>query len=65
MELMIVSGFIVFLPKYLETQFFLSNVQASIFTGKTLLEYFCYLHIYLHILNLIFSSFSVIDIVLA
>ncbi|XP_042220869.1 solute carrier organic anion transporter family member 3A1-like isoform X2 [Homarus americanus] len=33
MELMIVSGFIVFLPKYLETQFFLSNVQASIFTG--------------------------------
>ncbi|CAL4060884.1 unnamed protein product, partial [Meganyctiphanes norvegica] len=32
-ELIIVSGFIVFLPKYLETQFFLSNVQASIFTG--------------------------------
>lgn len=40
MELMIVSGFIVFLPKYLETQFFLSNVQASIFTGKTLLTLF-------------------------
>lgn len=34
MELIIVSGFIVFLPKYLETQFSLSNIQASIFTGK-------------------------------
>ncbi|KAL7647268.1 UNVERIFIED_CONTAM: hypothetical protein RMT77_002526 [Armadillidium vulgare] len=33
MELIIVSGFVVFLPKYLETQFSLSNVQASIFTG--------------------------------
>lgn len=33
MELIIVSGFIVFLPKYLETQFSLSNIQASIFTG--------------------------------
>ncbi|KAA0184122.1 hypothetical protein HAZT_HAZT010345 [Hyalella azteca] len=33
MELIIVSGFIVFLPKYLETQFSLSNVQASVFTG--------------------------------
>lgn len=36
MELMIVSGFIVFLPKYLETQFSLGKSQASIFTGKTL-----------------------------
>ena len=34
MELIIVSGFIVFLPKYLETQFSLSNIQASIFTGE-------------------------------
>ena len=33
MELIIVSGFIVFLPKYLETQFSISNVQASVFTG--------------------------------
>lgn len=37
MELIIVSGFIVFLPKYLETQFSLSNIQASIFTGKFVL----------------------------
>lgn len=34
MELMIVSGFIVFLPKYLETQFSLGKSQASVFTGK-------------------------------
>lgn len=34
MELMIVSGFIVFLPKYLETQFNLGKSQASVFTGK-------------------------------
>ncbi|XP_043213019.1 solute carrier organic anion transporter family member 5A1-like isoform X2 [Amphibalanus amphitrite] len=33
MELMIVSGFIVFLPKYLETQFSLSKSQASVFAG--------------------------------
>lgn len=44
MELMIVSGFIVFLPKYLETQFFLSNVQASIFTGE--LQYSLTYHIF-------------------
>lgn len=36
MELMIVSGFIVFLPKYLETQFSLGKSQASVFTGKRL-----------------------------
>lgn len=36
MELMIVSGFIVFLPKYLETQFSLGKSQASVFTGKYL-----------------------------
>lgn len=34
MELIIVSGFVVFLPKYLETQFSLSKSQASVFTGK-------------------------------
>lgn len=34
MELMIVSGFVVFLPKYLETQFSLGKSQASIFTGS-------------------------------
>lgn len=36
MELMIVSGFIVFLPKYLETQFSLGKSQASVFTGKNI-----------------------------
>ena len=35
MELMIVSGFIVFLPKYLETQFSLSKSQASVFAGQS------------------------------
>lgn len=34
MELVIVSGFVVFLPKYLETQFSLGKSQASVFTGK-------------------------------
>lgn len=34
MELMIVSGFVVFLPKYLETQFSLDKSQASMFTGS-------------------------------
>lgn len=34
MELIIVSGFVVFLPKYLETQFSLGKSQASVFTGK-------------------------------
>ena len=33
MELIIVSGFIVFLPKYLETQFNLGKSEASMFTG--------------------------------
>lgn len=33
MELMIVSGFVVFLPKYLETQFSVGKSQASVFTG--------------------------------
>ncbi|KAG1661615.1 Solute carrier organic anion transporter family member 3A1 [Nymphon striatum] len=33
MELAIVSGFVIFLPKYLETQFSLSNSQANLFTG--------------------------------
>lgn len=33
MELAIVSGFVVFLPKYLETQFNIGKSQASIFTG--------------------------------
>ncbi|XP_022915157.1 solute carrier organic anion transporter family member 3A1-like [Onthophagus taurus] len=34
MELVIVSGFVVFLPKYLETQFRLGKSQASVFTGS-------------------------------
>jgi organic anion transporter 3A len=33
MELNIVSGFVVFLPKYLETQFSLGKSEASLFTG--------------------------------
>ncbi|XP_030762294.1 solute carrier organic anion transporter family member 5A1-like [Sitophilus oryzae] len=33
-ELIIVSGFVVFLPKYLETQFSLGKSQASVFTGS-------------------------------
>lgn len=33
MELMIVSGFVVFLPKYLETQFSINKPQANILTG--------------------------------
>lgn len=36
MELIIVSGFVVFLPKYLETQFSLGKSQASVFTGNNL-----------------------------
>jgi len=36
MELVIVSGFVVFLPKYLETQFSLGKSQASVFTGEYL-----------------------------
>lgn len=35
MELVIVSGFVVFLPKYLETQFSLGKSQASVFTGTS------------------------------
>lgn len=35
MELIIVSGFVVFLPKYLETQFSLGKSQASVFTGNS------------------------------
>lgn len=34
MELAIVSGFVVYLPKYLETQFSLGKSQASVFTGS-------------------------------
>lgn len=34
MELWIVSGFVVFLPKYLETQFSVGKSQASVFTGS-------------------------------
>lgn len=40
MELMIVSGFVVFLPKYLETQFSLGKSQASIFTGEKSVFFF-------------------------
>lgn len=33
MELNIVSGFVVFLPKYLETQFSMGKSKASLYTG--------------------------------
>ncbi|UYV61535.1 SLCO5A1 [Cordylochernes scorpioides] len=33
LELSIVSGFVIFLPKYLETQFSIGKSQANIFTG--------------------------------
>lgn len=33
-EISIVSGFVVFLPKYIETQFGTSKSEASLFTGK-------------------------------
>jgi len=33
MEMNIISGFVVFLPKYLETQFGLGKSEASVFTG--------------------------------
>lgn len=33
MELCIVSGFLVFLPKYLETQFSISKSQANLYSG--------------------------------
>lgn len=41
MELVIVSGFIVFLPKYLETQFALSKTEAPILTGATAIPGAC------------------------
>ena len=41
MELVIVSGFIVFLPKYLETQFALSKSEASMLTGGTAIPGAC------------------------
>lgn len=41
MELVIVSGFVVFLPKYLETQFSLGKSQASIFTGSVAIPGAC------------------------
>lgn len=45
MELMIVSGFIVFLPKYLETQFSLGKSQASVFTGElNVVSIICVVH---------------------
>ena len=34
-EVCIVSGFVVFLPKYLETQFTLSKSVANLLTGKS------------------------------
>jgi len=40
-ELVIVSGFIVFLPKYLETQFNLSKSEASMLTGGTAIPGAC------------------------
>lgn len=33
MEVSIVSGFLVFLPKYLETQFIIDKSKANIFAG--------------------------------
>lgn len=33
-EIAIVSGFVVFLPKYLETQFGTSTSMANLFTGE-------------------------------
>lgn len=33
-EVCIVSGFVVFLPKYLETQFTLSKSKANLLTGE-------------------------------
>lgn len=33
-EIAIVSGFVVFLPKYLETQFGTSTSMANVFTGE-------------------------------
>ena len=41
MELVIVSGFVVFLPKYLETQFSLSKSEASLLTGGTAIPGAC------------------------
>ncbi|KDR21550.1 Solute carrier organic anion transporter family member 5A1, partial [Zootermopsis nevadensis] len=41
MELIIVSGFVVFLPKYLETQFSLGKSQASVFTGSVAIPGAC------------------------
>jgi hypothetical protein len=40
MELAIVSGFVVYLPKYLETQFSLGKSQASVFTGTFFFSHF-------------------------
>lgn len=37
-EIAIVSGFVVFLPKYLETQFGTTTSMANLFTGETHLE---------------------------
>lgn len=44
MELIIVSGFVVFLPKYLETQFSLGKSQASVFTGNNVFNFRVYLY---------------------
>lgn len=42
MELNIVSGFVVFLPKYLETQFELGKSQASLFVGGIAIPGACF-----------------------
>lgn len=49
MELSIVNGFLVFLPKYLETQFSIGKSQASIFTGN-----YCFIYNYIFFMNFIF-----------
>lgn len=42
MELAIVSGFLIFLPKYLETQFSLGKSQANLFAGGIAIPGACF-----------------------
>lgn len=42
MELAIVSGFLIFLPKYLETQFSLRKSQANLFAGGIAIPGACF-----------------------
>lgn len=64
MELIIVSGFVVFLPKYLETQFSLGKSQASVFTGKSFtVSSYSYIHDANSWVWKVVLSFSIFDIV--